>query len=1606
MFQVLMNGIRALAEWLESGNGTHSGMRSASTDRGSAQSRVMVRKSALARRGVSGFFESGRFILSVWIALFSLSASALTITHNGGVISGTSTNLTYAKAIWKSTEAHDSTFNSNNAVNYLLIDDVYRTGSLVITSPLKAGQKLSLYRLVGTSNNYTTQLVKTIDGPNFLLVNYVAQPGEYLVEMRFAGEDYPHVSFDFFPDGDGKSCNHLLPTTNWTCEQSWLPAHYRKDVEPWIRSQIGQIAYRIGAVGYAKELADKKVEMFDLAFDAGMAAARAYASSSQSSPGAKVDATAAAKEFLDSRLGSVTAMVLDANGIQTIGVALESLNNHLSIAAPLLRLLTGIDPKTGEPPNVVTVMLDVLDVGEKLGLDIVSIMGNSVGIISLAELEERFNETKIAWAMLQSLIQDNYGKWDGMVVSAGLTSGSNPTMNQIIDGFAAKLGYENLPLLENKYERARVNAIFQKGATELGDWVSTRRTMANPFNDADFDGVANTQDSAPNDPSIPAPTTYTLTVTSSGTGSGSIVSTTAGINCGNDCSENYTANASVTLTATPTAGGTFTGWSGGSCSGTSTTCTLTMDAAKTVTASFAPVQAADSFTPTSDFTDNSDGTVTHKLTGLTWMRCAMGQTWTGATCSGTASTYTFDQAKALTSGFAGKTDWRLPSPWELISIVDYDNYNPAINGTIFPNTSSSYPSSLFWSGSSSAYHTGAWDVDFSDGNAFGNGRSGSNRVRLVRGGQSLGTSTTPDSDFTDNGDGTVTHKKTHLTWKRCAEGQTWIGSTCSGTASSYTYDQAVALSGSFAGQSDWRTPNIQELQSILEYANYPPINTTIFPNTPSSHFWSGSPYAGNSGVGLVVDFRYGNAGAGGPSSILPVRLVRGTQTSPSVDLASGLVAYYPFDGNANDASGNGHHGTTSGGVSFVTSPVGSAASFDGTSGTKIQIPNKALNSLPSGTVAMWFKLNKSSTYSVLLDKTHTYVANYFQLLVEPNGETRVGLDYGSSSTSDPGIDWSRRAKTKATTGQWYFLVFTWDGSKWVYYFDGQLDSQFATSKVLQNFDYPVYIGAGVDYFQPLNGQVDEVRIYNRALSAAEVQQLYGAVATLASLSLTAPATLQSSGKTTLSASAAYSDSTTKTVTPTWTSSNPDVAAVSATGVLTAGSVAADTQVTLTASYTENGKTVTASKTLTIKAATVAQAPTIVTVIAGQGQATISFTAPTDNGGAAITGYTVTASPGGLTASGTASPLTVTGLSNGTAYTFTVKATNSAGASAASAASNSVTPTAPVTNGACGSAHNTALTSAPASGLCTNGTAGAVSGSGPWAWSCAGSGSGGGSTAQCNTTSAAVSGTCGSAHNTASSSAPTSSGLCATGTAGVVSGSGPWAWSCAGSSGGGTAQCTTTSAKPPVTLTPGWNLLGNGVEADIDVTQTFGDGSKFFTIWKWVTSGSAAGISYPAWAFYTPSLADGGQAYAASKGYELLAVIKGGDGFWVNAKTGFTYALPAGTPIASSSFQPEGGFRALGAGWRLMATGDNPTPTRFNDNLSLSPPAPGVIAENIKTLWAWDADRGGWYFWAPSLVNSSGLANYLSSKGYLDFTTLPSTPTGTLSPTTGFWVNMP
>lgn len=139
------------------------------------------------------------------------------------------------------------------------------------------------------------------------------------------------------------------------------------------------------------------------------------------------------------------------------------------------------------------------------------------------------------------------------------------------------------------------------------------------------------------------------------------------------------------------------------------------------------------------------------------------------------------------------------------------------------------------------------------------------------------TATTPNTDFSDNGDGTVTHHTTGLIWQRCSLGQSWDGTDCTGSAGDFTWAEALAATPqhSLGGFSDWRLPNKNELASIVEYRCYQPaINNQMFPNTTPGWYWSSSPDANFSGYARFVNFNDGGGSSSGKGYNYPVRLVR------------------------------------------------------------------------------------------------------------------------------------------------------------------------------------------------------------------------------------------------------------------------------------------------------------------------------------------------------------------------------------------------------------------------------------------------------------------------------------------------------------------------------------------------------------------------------------------------------------------------------------------------------------------------------------------------------------------------------------------------------------
>jgi len=189
-------------------------------------------------------------------------------------------------------------------------------------------------------------------------------------------------------------------------------------------------------------------------------------------------------------------------------------------------------------------------------------------------------------------------------------------------------------------------------------------------------------------------TQYTLTVSKSGTGNGTVTSSPSGIDCGSDCSESYNQGTSVTLTATAASGSIFGGWSG-ACSGTGT-CTVTMNAAKSVTATFNP--QAVGYTLTVLKSGTGIGSVTSSPAGINCGDdCSETYTkvqkvkltakadasstfvgWSGGGCSGTKTcTVTVDTVVTVTADFALK----IPDISVAQTPIDFGNIKVGKRGT-------------------------------------------------------------------------------------------------------------------------------------------------------------------------------------------------------------------------------------------------------------------------------------------------------------------------------------------------------------------------------------------------------------------------------------------------------------------------------------------------------------------------------------------------------------------------------------------------------------------------------------------------------------------------------------------------------------------------------------------------------------------------------------------------------------------------------------------------------------------------------------------------------------------------------------------------------------
>lgn len=496
--------------------------------------------------------------------------------------------------------------------------------------------------------------------------------------------------------------------------------------------------------------------------------------------------------------------------------------------------------------------------------------------------------------------------------------------------------------------------------------------------------------------------TYTLRFSTSG--KGNITFTDPDQIIYYDCDETYcyiTFQSGVTIgiKALPFEDSSFLNWSG-ACTGTNTTCNLTMDQDKTILASFTQPNddSGSGELIAGRYEVIEDGSVVRDIvTGLEWQRCSVGQIWTGSTCSGTASTHTWDQAIELTApgGF------RIPTIEELRTIVYCSNTGnfgtngintscgsqgnfdrPAIVLEAFPNT---HWASEFWSGSpySPPYSTNAWKVYFNMGFVGFVGMSHDDQVRLVR--DSSGTTINHPLSVSRSGTGsgiitsspsgincgsscsasfsnnqlvtltanpasgssfsgwsgscsgtsstcTVTMNQarnvsasfaqstgggsssneliagryqvmgsngdiirdvvTGLEWQRCSLGQTWNGSSCSGTAIDASWNYAFQLVASV--QDGFRIPSKDELATLVyceetnvfgisgydyECGNGGSLNNiTIvleaFPNTRNWSYWSSNTAPNSDAFAYAINFISGNILYGDKDHRKFIRLVK------------------------------------------------------------------------------------------------------------------------------------------------------------------------------------------------------------------------------------------------------------------------------------------------------------------------------------------------------------------------------------------------------------------------------------------------------------------------------------------------------------------------------------------------------------------------------------------------------------------------------------------------------------------------------------------------------------------------------------------------------------
>ena len=208
-------------------------------------------------------------------------------------------------------------------------------------------------------------------------------------------------------------------------------------------------------------------------------------------------------------------------------------------------------------------------------------------------------------------------------------------------------------------------------------------------------------------------------------------------------------------------------------------------------------------------------------------------------------------------------------------------------------------------------------------------------------------------------------------------------------------------------------------------------------------------------------------------------------------LEQGLVAYYPFNGNADDMSGHGNNGTVQG-AQLCPDRNGNdnaAYYFDGNDYIEVA-PSDSLffNTI---SISTWLKLDTTIGPNIIVSKWDDHAFEHTFTLKDWNQNSKLAFELSQGNHNDLGY---HDSVADLPIDEWVFVTAVFDNSSMSLYFNGVFDSSTAVSGSISNHDIPMLIGALMsasgstgEYF---DGVIDELRIYNRALSQDEIMSLY------------------------------------------------------------------------------------------------------------------------------------------------------------------------------------------------------------------------------------------------------------------------------------------------------------------------------------------------------------------------------------------------------------------------------------------------------------------------------------------------------------------------------------